>query len=78
MSFKGLNYGQLSLSNEAILSLVHKDRPILTLNYDHINNSTVNKQDIIIETTSEDLGNEDLMCEIRFHVEEPRQDKEEE
>lgn len=75
MSFRGLNYGQLSTSSESLLTLLHHNKPVLSLNYDHINNSTINKQDIIIETTTEDLGNEDLMCEIRFHVEEPRQEK---
>ncbi len=76
MSFKGLNYGQLDMNSEATLTLLQHERPLLSLNYDKINNSTINKNDIIIETIPEDLGNEDFMCEIRFHVEEPKEEKE--
>lgn len=73
MSFKGLNYGKLSFSEESpLMTLSHGHKPILNLNYERMNNSTINKNDIIIEHTAEDLGNEDIMCEIRLHVEEPK------
>lgn len=77
MTFKGLNFGKLNLDPESPqLTLAHKDRPLFSLPYERINNSTFNKQDIIIETTNQDLGNEDAMCEIRLHIEEPKEDKE--
>ena len=44
----------------------------MSLPYSSINNSTFNKHDLIIETTAENLGNDDCLCEIRFHVEEPK------
>lgn len=79
MTFKGLHYGKLNLDPEAPqLTLTHQERPLFSLPYQRINNSTVNKQDIIIETINDDLGNEDAMCEIRLHVEEPKEEKEDE
>jgi len=50
--------------------------PVLSINYSSINNSTINKQDIIVETAVEEVGNDDCMCEIRFHVEEPKEERE--
>jgi hypothetical protein len=77
MTYRGLNYGKLELEGDApLLTLTHQGRPLLSVPYQRINNSTVNKQDIIIETTVDDLGNDDIMCEIRLHVEEPREEKE--
>ena len=54
MSFKGLNYGQLDLEgNPEKLTLVHRNHPILSLDYATITNSTINKHDIIIETVND-------------------------
>jgi hypothetical protein len=53
------------------------EQPVLSINYSSINNSTINKQDIIVETAVEEVGNDDCMCEIRFHVEEPKEEREE-
>lgn len=58
MSFKGLNYGQLQLEGDSNkLVMTHRQHQLFALNYDSINNSTINKNDIIIETTADDLGN---------------------
>lgn len=78
MSFKGVNYGRIS-KDTSTLALVSMsgEHPILSINYSSINNSTINKQDIIVETASDEVGNEDCMCEIRFHVEEPKEEKDE-
>jgi hypothetical protein len=78
MSYKGMNYGQLQLEGDSKkLIMTHRNHPLFSLNYEAINNSTINKNDIIIETTADDLGNEDCLCEIRLHVEEPKEEKEE-
>jgi len=78
MSFKGTNYGRID-KDQSTLALVTMsgNHPILSVNYDAINNSTINKNDIIVETATDEVGNDDCMCEIRFHVEEPREEKEE-
>lgn len=78
MSFKGVNYGRISkdTSTLALVSMTG-EQPILSINYSTINNSTINKQDIIVETASDEVGNDDCMCEIRFHVEEPKEEREE-
>ena len=69
MSYKGMNYGQLQLEGDSKkLIVTHRNHPLFSLNYEAINNSTINKNDIIIETTADDLGNEDCLCEIRLHV----------
>jgi hypothetical protein len=77
MSFKGVNYGRISkdTSTLALVSMAG-EHPILAINYASINNSTINKQDIIVETASDEVGNDDCMCEIRFHVEEPKEERE--
>jgi structure-specific recognition protein 1 len=77
MAFRGLNYGQLRLEEETKLQLLHRNQPVFSLNYETISNSTINKHDIIIETTADDLGNDDCLCEIRLHVEEPKEEREE-
>lgn len=78
MSFRGINYGRIGDDNSN-LSMVSMsgNHHILTINYSAINNSTINKNDIIVETASDEVGNDDCMCEIRFHVEEPKEEKEE-
>lgn len=78
MSFKGVNYGRISkdTSTLALVSMTG-EHPVLSINYSTINNSTINKQDIIVETASDEVGNDDCMCEIRFHVEEPKEEREE-
>ena len=77
MSFRGVNYGKIS-QDQSTLSLVTmtNEHPILSINYSTINNSTINKNDIIVETAMDEVGNDDCMCEIRFHVEEPREEHE--
>ncbi len=77
MSFKGVNYGRISkdTSTLALVSMTG-DHPVLAINYAAINNSTINKQDIIVETAVDEVGNDDCMCEIRFHVEEPKEERE--
>jgi hypothetical protein len=76
MSFKGTNYGKIDLDQPTLaLVTINGNHPILSVNYDGINNSTINKNDIIVETATDEVGNDDCMCEIRFHVEEPREDK---
>lgn len=54
MSFKGVNYGRISkdTSTLALVSMTG-DHPILSINYSAINNSTINKQDIIVETAAD-------------------------
>lgn len=77
MSYKGVNYGKI-LEDHSSLTLVSINaNPILSINYDKINNSTINKSDIIVETAAEEVGNDDCMCEIRFYVDEPKEEKEE-
>lgn len=76
MSYKGINYGRI-LQDSPVLTLttMSNNQPIFSINYEQINNSTINKNDIIVETGAEEVGNDDCMCEIRFHVEEPKEDK---
>ena len=38
-----------------------------------MNNVAVNKNDIIIETNAEEVGDDDCICEIRFYVDEPKE-----
>lgn len=79
MSFKGTNFGKIDKDQSTLaLVTINGNHPILSVNYDAINNSTINKNDIIVETATDEVGNDDCMCEIRFHVEEPREDKEDE
>ena len=77
MSYRGVNYGTMSKDEEGITLVSSQQRPILSLNYRDINNSTINKNDVIVEMANE-VGNEDCLCEIRFHVEEPKEEREEE
>lgn len=51
------------------------NHPLLSLDYASITNSTINKQDIIIETAADQLSNDDCLCEIRLHVEEGREEE---
>lgn len=76
MSYKGINYGRIGEEhpNLTLLSM-GGSHPILSLNYASINNSTINKNDIIVETAADEVGNDDCMCEIRFHVEEPKEER---
>jgi len=54
MSFKGFNYGQLHLDQDpSKLILSSRHHPIFALDYSSISNSTINKQDIIIETAAD-------------------------
>jgi len=77
MSFKGVNYGFISKDTSSLtLVSIGGEHPVLSINYASINNSTINKQDIIVETAAEEVGNDDCMCEIRFHVEEPKEERE--
>jgi hypothetical protein len=79
MSFKGINYGRIAEDSPSLaLFSMAGGHPILSINYSTINNSTINKNDIIVETASDEVGNDDCMCEIRFHVEEPKEEKDEE
>lgn len=77
MSFKGINYGRIPEDHPSLALVSVGGHSILSINYEGINNSTINKNDIIIETATEEVGNDDCMCEIRFHVEEPKEDKDE-
>ncbi len=78
MSFKGINYGKIGDDQSTLtLHTMTGKTPILSIRYDAINNSTINKNDIIVETASDQVGNDDCMCEIRFHIEEPKEEKEE-
>jgi len=73
MSYKGINYGMIDQESSSLsLISIAGGHPILSINFDKINNSTINKNDIIVETATEEVGNDDCMCEIRFHVEEPK------
>lgn len=49
MSYKGINYGRIGEEhpNLTLLSMAG-NHPILSLNYAAINNSTINKNDIIV------------------------------
>lgn len=58
MSFRGTNYGTLTLGAESLqMASKHHSAPIFSIPYNSINNSTMNKNDIIIETASEEVGN---------------------
>jgi len=49
MSYKGMNYGQLQLEGDSKkLIMTHRQHPLFSLSYEGINNSTINKNDIII------------------------------
>lgn len=79
MSFKGVNYGKLDIEGDALrLTSMNGAQSIFNISYASINNSVMNKNDIIIETASEEVGNDDCICEIRFHVEDPKHESEEE
>lgn len=63
MSFRGTNYGSLTLGTDSLqMASKQHNAPIFTIPYNSINNSTMNKNDIIIETASEEVGNEDCIC----------------
>ena len=49
MSYKGVNYGTISKDEEGITLVSSQQRPIISLNYKDINNSTINKNDVIVE-----------------------------
>jgi hypothetical protein len=58
MSFKGINYGRIAEdSSQLKLVTMAGDHHILSINYTTINNSTINKNDIIVETASDEVGN---------------------
>ena len=73
MTYKGLNWGTLNIHDDhLLLNSAGTGHPIFNLDFKNITNSTVNKNDITIETAADDLDNDDCMCEIRFYVEEPK------
>lgn len=49
MSYKGINYGRI-LEDSPVLALttMSNNHPIFSINYEHIVNSTINKNDIIV------------------------------
>jgi hypothetical protein len=49
---------------------------IFGLSFDDMKNVSVNKNDIIIETGLDEVGNDDCMCEIRFYVDEQQEENE--
>ncbi len=50
MSYKGVNYGKVDLEGSALtLTTMAGTSSIFSINYSAINNSTMNKNDIIIE-----------------------------
>lgn len=54
MSFKGTNYGKIDIDQPTLaLVTMNGNHPILSVNYDSINNSTINKNDIIVETATD-------------------------
>ena len=56
MSYRGVNYGTVSRDEEGITLVSAQQRPIFSLNYADINNSTINKNDVIVEMANE-VGN---------------------
>lgn len=75
MSYRGTNYGRFDKEQSSLTLVTMSGSPILSIDYETINNSTINKNDIIVETAVEEVGNDDCICEIRFHVEEPKEEK---
>lgn len=75
-SYKGRTWGKIDLS-ETTLRLTTLDDPpknIFGFEFDSINNATVNKSDIVIESGAQIEDNEDCLCEIRFHVDTPKEE----
>ena len=77
MAYRGVNYGKLDTESSRLRLTTQAGASVLSLDYNTINNSTINKNDVVVETATDDLGNEDFMCEIRFYVEDQRDEKEE-
>ncbi len=71
-SLKGSTWGKTELVGNNLTFTTLQGQENFKLPYDQISNATVNKNDIILETITDDIGNEDHLCEIRFHVEEQK------
>lgn len=69
-SYKGHTWGKVDIEETALRlrTVDESSKSILGIEFQAINNATVNKNDIIIETGAEIQEDEDCMCEIRLHV----------
>jgi structure-specific recognition protein 1 len=75
-SYRGTTWGKIEIEETALRlkTLDETPKSILGIEFQSINNATVNKNDIIIESGAEIENDEDCMCEIRFHVEVPKEE----
>lgn len=69
-SYKGHTWGKVDIEEKALRlkTMDESSKSILAVEFQSINNATVNKNDIIIETGAEIEDDQDCMCEIRLHV----------
>lgn len=77
-SYKGQTWGKLDVS-ETTLKMTTMEEPvknIFSLDFESINNATVNKSDIVIESGAQIQDDEDCLCEVRFHVYMPKEENE--
>ena len=75
-SYKGHTWGKVDIDSNTLRlkTLDENSKSILGIEFQSINNATVNKNDVIIETGAEIENEEDCMCEIRLHVEIPKEE----
>lgn len=75
-SYKGHTWGKVDFSETALKMCTMDENPksIFNVEFESINNATINKNDIILETGAKIQDEQDCMCEIRFYVDLPKED----
>jgi len=84
-SVRGLHWGSVDLEQNNLSFQVNERgtvKNLFKLPLKKISNSTVNKNEVIVEVNADDMsGDEDMLCEVRLFVEpgkaEPRATEEE-
>ena len=74
-SYKGHTWGKIDLSEKTLRLCTMDETPkiIFGFEFESINNAIINKSDIVIESGAQIQDDEDCLCEVRFHVDLPKE-----
>jgi structure-specific recognition protein 1 len=65
---KGINYGLYNFTKDH-LTITRDNKNLLQIRLDKISNtSVVNRQDVALELQTDELGENDTLCEMRFYI----------
>lgn len=65
---KGVNYGEYNFTRDAFVT-TWNDKTLLSIPLNKVGTSTVvNKHDVAIELQTDEIDNDDTLCELRFYI----------